>query len=93
MPRNGSLVAMAMALSLVGCGGSERGGGALYVLLADHRLVVLSADRHVLARTRLGPAPAGLPSFGGLLAVSPDRRIVYARPLVLGFASSLVVLG
>ena len=77
------------ALVLAGrrSGSDER---LLFVLLTDNRLLRVSADGEVLTRTRLGGAPSN-PSYGGLLAASPDRRTVFA--LVRGKRQQVAAIG
>lgn len=66
-----------VALALAGCR-SDSPKGTLFVLLTDNRLLRVSDDGEVLTRARLGPAPGSFPSYGTLLAASPDRHTVYA---------------
>jgi hypothetical protein len=76
MCRTAAALLVAAALVLGGCR-SDSDERALFVLLADNRLLRVSADGDVLARTRLGGAPSN-PSYGGLLAATPNGRTVYA---------------
>ena len=64
--------------------------GELFVLLTDNQLLRLSEDGEVLSRTRLAAAPGTFPSYGSLLAASPDRHTVYA--LVRGKAQQVAAI-
>jgi hypothetical protein len=69
--------AAVLALVIAGCR-SDADERTLFVLLTDNRLLRVSEDGELLTRTRLAPAPRGFPSYGGLLAASPDRSTIYA---------------
>jgi hypothetical protein len=67
----------AVALALAGCGADSE-QRTLFVLLTDNHLLRVSENGEVKTRVRLGAAPGMHPSYGGLLAASPDRETVYA---------------
>jgi hypothetical protein len=72
-----AFLAVVLAAALAGCaGGAEE--RSLYVLLTDNQLLRLSEDGAILSRRRLGAPPTSFPTYGSLLAASPDGETVYA---------------
>jgi hypothetical protein len=70
-------LAAALLLAVPGAAGAAE-AGTVYTLLTDNTLMRVSGSGRVLSRTTLGRAPEDFPSFGDLLARSPNGRTVYA---------------